>query len=107
MANGSSKTTREVQSTLLAHGEQLLNGSKVRRVNQTQSLDTFLNDLSKPKNGSGHSAKSAPKSSPNSVKATLDRISKKTPEVMVKVTGGGNSMGTVKAHMGYITRNGQ
>ena len=56
MANGSSKTTREVQSTLLAHGEQLLNGSKVKRVNQTQSLDTFLNDLSKPKNGSGHSA---------------------------------------------------
>ncbi|WP_034129471.1 relaxase/mobilization nuclease domain-containing protein [Acinetobacter baumannii] len=107
MANGSSKTTREVQSTLLAHGEQLLNGSKVRCVNQTQSLDTFLNDLSKPKNGSGHSATSAPKSSPNSVKATLDRISKKTPEVMVKVTGGGNSMGKVKAHMGYITRNGQ
>lgn len=75
MANGSSKTTREVQSTLLAHGEQLLNGSKVKRVNQTQSLDTFLNDLSKPKNGSGHSAKSAPKSSPNSVKATLNNLS--------------------------------
>lgn len=107
MSNGNSKTTRDVQSTLLAHGEQLLNGSKVKRVNQTQSLDTFLNDLSKPKNGSGHSAKSAPKSSPNSVKATLNRISKKTPEVMVKVTGGGNSMGKVKAHMGYITRNGQ
>lgn len=107
MTNGSSKTTRDVQSTLLAHGEQLLNGSKVKRVNQTQSLDTFLNDLSKPKNSSGHSAKSAPKSSPNSVKATLNRISKKTPEVMVKVTGGGNSMGKVKAHMGYITRNGQ
>ena len=103
MSNGSSKTTRDVQSTLLTHGEQLLNGSKVKRVNQTQSLDTFLNDLTKSKNSSGHS----PKSSSNGVKETLTSISKKTPEVMVKVTGGGNSMGKVKAHMGYITRNGQ
>ncbi len=42
MANGSSKTTREVQSTLLAHGEQLLNGSKVRRVNQTAKFRYFF-----------------------------------------------------------------
>lgn len=52
--------------------------------------------------------KPAPRSSNGAgiVRAALKRTAKKTPEVMVKVTGGGKSMSRIKAHFDYISRNG-
>jgi hypothetical protein len=44
--------------------------------------------------------------SPESM-AALQRTLNKTPEVMVKVTGGGRDTGTVNAHIDYIDRHGQ
>lgn len=38
---------------------------------------------------------------------TLTNTVKKTPEVMVKVTGGGKGMKAIRAHLDYISRNGQ
>ncbi|WP_199915361.1 relaxase/mobilization nuclease domain-containing protein [Aminobacter sp. MSH1] len=40
-------------------------------------------------------------------RATLERIARKSPEVMVKITGGGRNMRQIKAHMDYISRNGE
>lgn len=40
-------------------------------------------------------------------KAQLTRMVSRVPEVMVKVSGGGKTAPHVKAHMNYITRNGQ
>jgi hypothetical protein len=40
-------------------------------------------------------------------KQTLKSTVKKTPEVMVKVTGGGRGMKAIRAHLDYISRNGQ
>lgn len=36
----------------------------------------------------------------------IARTVRQTPEVMLKVTGGGAKVGTVAAHLGYISRNG-
>ena len=38
------------------------------------------------------------------IKQNLNATAKKKPEVMVKVTGGGRSMGTIRAHFKYITK---
>ena len=43
-------------------------------------------------------------------RAQIDQIARtvrRTPEVMVKVTGGGASSGAVSAHFGYISRHGE
>lgn len=39
-------------------------------------------------------------------RATLERIARKSPEVMVKITGGGRNIIQIKRHMDYISRNG-
>lgn len=40
-------------------------------------------------------------------RAILERIARKSPEVMVKITGGGRCVSQIKAHMDYISRNGR
>lgn len=42
-----------------------------------------------------------------SARATLSRTVRKAPEVMVKISGGGKCMKAIKAHMDYISRNGE
>lgn len=42
-----------------------------------------------------------------SIRAGLRAIVTRTPEVMVKVTGGGRGMAAIKAHMTYISRKGE
>ncbi|MDV7561093.1 ABC transporter permease [Acinetobacter baumannii] len=94
------KEAKQLESTILDHGERLINGSKVKRVQPTQGLKSFLDDVVPPKNQTRRVTS-------KSVRTTLKRITKRTPEVMVKVTGGGTSMAKIKAHMSYISRNGQ
>lgn len=64
----------------------------------------------KGKNIRGGSAKmqsrASKKLSAPSMNGVLKGIAKKAPEVMVKITGGGKNMGQIKAHMDYISRNG-
>lgn len=50
-------------------------------------------------------AKPARPSGP-ATKEKVARTAKKTPEVMVKISGGGRDMKHIKAHMDYISRNG-
>ncbi|MCR5860225.1 hypothetical protein [Mesorhizobium sp. J428] len=59
--------------------------------------------------GTGSKAKRGKPTGPatrESRRATLERIARKSPEVMVKITGGGRNMRQIKAHMDYISRNG-
>lgn len=44
---------------------------------------------------------------PSVVKATIRSAAKKAPEVMVKISGSGKGMRQVRAHLDYISRNGQ
>ncbi|MDI7776564.1 hypothetical protein [Asticcacaulis sp. EMRT-3] len=41
------------------------------------------------------------------IRKKLDAIARRVPEVMVKISGGGNGMNQIKAHFDYISRNGQ
>ncbi|WP_151745264.1 relaxase/mobilization nuclease domain-containing protein [Acinetobacter calcoaceticus] len=95
------REAKQLEDTIFNHGDKLINGGKVKKVQPTRGLQSFLDDVVKPQT-SNHKA-----STVKSVKTTLKRIVKRTPEVMVKVTGGGNSMGKIQAHMTYISRNGQ
>jgi hypothetical protein len=52
-----------------------------------------------PSSDSGH-ARATPR-------ARLEMTTSKTPEVMVKITGGGKNIGRIKAHFDYISRNGK
>ena len=52
------------------------------------------------------SARRAPLSGA-AIRAGLRAIVSRTPEVMVKVTGGGRGMGSIRAHMTYISRKGE
>lgn len=52
------------------------------------------------------SARRAPLSGA-AIRAGLWAIVSRTPEVMVKVTGGGRGMGSIRAHMTYISRKGE
>lgn len=59
--------------------------------------------------GGGKTKKARPAAKPNGP-ATREKISrtvKKTPEVMVKISGGGKNMPKIKAHFDYISRNGE
>lgn len=55
-----------------------------------------------PAAGAARSAATA-----KSARATLSRTVRKAPEVMVKISGGGKCMKAIKAHMDYISRNGE
>jgi hypothetical protein len=54
--------------------------------------------------------RAGPQSRPHFSRAQIEQIARtvrRTPEVMVKVTGGGTSGGAVSAHFGYISRHGE
>lgn len=63
----------------------------------------------KGRNVRGGLVRSSAPSKPNSggVKERLARTIGKAPEVMVKISGGGKNMGQIKAHLDYISRNGE
>ncbi len=58
---------------------------------------------------SGGSVKTAKPTRPSgpATKEKVARTAKKTAEVMVKISGGGKNMKHIKAHMDYISRNGE
>lgn len=94
------KEVRHLDDAIFDHGDKLINGGKVKQVKPTSGLKSFLDDVVQPKTNYKQAAA-------KQIKTTLKRIVKRTPEVMVKVTGGGNSMGKIQGHMTYISRNGQ
>lgn len=64
----------------------------------------------KGRNVRGGVSRPSPPSKPHSsamVKDRLARTTGKAPEVMVKISGGGKNMGQIKAHLDYISRNGE
>lgn len=52
-------------------------------------------------------ARPAPRPSGPATQEKVARTAKKSPEVMVKISGGGKNMQRIKAHMDYISRNGE
>ena len=56
---------------------------------------------------SGGSATAPTKASGPATREKVARTANKAPEVMVKISGGGKNMKHIKAHMDYISRNGE
>jgi hypothetical protein len=61
-----------------------------------------LTGLSLPKHARWKESRAA-----NGVRSRLTGIVKRTPQVMVRISGGGRGMRRVRAHLAYITRNGK
>jgi hypothetical protein len=74
-------------------GERGLKGRKGLNIRKGQS--------------SNRKSPSKKSSTPMSTKAKLKLTINKTPEVMVKISGGGKNMGAISAHFDYISRNGK
>lgn len=64
----------------------------------------------KPRNARGSMVRAAStgalSQSPATVRATLRAFARRSPQVMVKISGGGKAMGAIRAHMAYIARQG-
>jgi hypothetical protein len=54
-----------------------------------------------------NSQAAAPRASAAGVRAKVGCITRRTPQVMVRISGGGRGMRHIRAHLAYITRNGR
>lgn len=51
--------------------------------------------------------KGTPRASAAGVRARVGRIAKRSPQVVLRISGGGKGMRHIRAHLAYITRNGE
>jgi hypothetical protein len=89
--------TQIIDGVLIEWGEQLF----YRPVHSMASKRTVAGSILSP---SIH--RPASKSRADRVRQKLILTTKKVPEVMVKISGGGKGMSQIKAHLDYISRNG-
>jgi Relaxase/Mobilisation nuclease domain len=59
------------------------------------------------RSGSSSPPPAKPRPTAPTTREKVERTAKKVPEVMVKISGGGKNMKHIKAHMDYISRNGE
>lgn len=96
---------RNVDGVLQDYGEELFS-SKVRKGKQGKSLSGLFVGK-KSNSGGGASGGGNKVSRAAGVRSKLDSIAKRSPEVMVKISGGGKGMQQIRNHLDYISRNGQ
>lgn len=87
-----------IDGVLKELGERLF-WDPVRPIKGSRITTTGLSRKAKAR-GSNHAA-------PVRIANTLKNTLRRTPEVMVKISGGGKTMLQIKAHLDYISRNGQ
>lgn len=94
--------TSEIDSMLAAWGDRVFNGGGVHKVPQRRGLTglVFAKGAQVQRSGSIGARAGA-------TRCTLAGIAKKTPQVMVRISGGGRGMRHIRAHLTYISRNGQ
>lgn len=94
------KTSSETDVALTAWAERVFNSGAVKRTPSRRGMTGLR--LAGPNNQSRGLATSA-----RTVRSKLAAIVKRTPQVLVRVSGGGRNIRHVKAHLDYISRNGQ
>lgn len=96
-----------VEKALMDWGASFFNEASVRRVkgrpvNMSTGTSPRVGDnLSGQKSARNHSG------DPGAARRTLTAIAMRTPEAMVKISGGGKGMIQIKNHLSYISRNGK
>jgi len=94
---------RTVDGVLLELGSTLFNQRDVPAVKPKKGL-TGLYVAKRSKKGAGNAPATV---TANGIRGKLGSIAKRTPQVMVKISGGGKSMAQIKNHLDYISRNGK
>lgn len=92
------KTSANVDASIVQWAERGFNRSPVSRA-RAKGLTGLRLNLKPPQN--------APRQSAGAVRARIGSIAKRTPQVMVRISGGGKGMRHIRAHLAYITRNGK
>lgn len=95
-------TKTYVDGMLVDWGSKVFNGTPVKVTSSKAGMTGIPKRRSTPKGGSFGQSSSA-----KEIRNKLGSIAKRTPEVVVRVSGGGKGMKHIKAHLDYITRNGQ
>jgi hypothetical protein len=95
-------TKTYVDGLLVDWGSRVFNGTPVK-VTSTKAGMTGISKPKAPKGGGSFGQSSNAKE----IRSKLGSIAKRTPEVVVRISGGGKGMKHIKAHLDYITRNGQ
>ncbi|WP_130108342.1 hypothetical protein [Iodobacter fluviatilis] len=97
--------SRTVDGVLVAWGERTSwKGKGGKKGKDIKFKNGKLTGGNKQSKGSGSGAAIRSEMSPKQAKAKLGRTLKKSPEVMVKITGAGKTVEKIKAHLDYISR---
>jgi hypothetical protein len=98
--------TQYVDGMLVDWGEVLFKQKPVQAAKSTRGATGLaLPKKNKPNGGAG--GKGASRVDASTIRSKIGSITKRTPEVMVKISGGGKGMKQIKDHLDYISRNGK
>jgi hypothetical protein len=95
-------TTSEIDRMLAAWGDRVFNGGGVHKVPPRRGLTGLVFAKAAKVQGVGSVSARA-----GATRRTLAGIATRTPQVMVRISGGGRGMRHIRAHLTYISRNGQ
>jgi hypothetical protein len=91
----------DVDRALVEHGDRVFNSGPVTRTKARRGM-TGLRVLGPATKQGG-----ASKADAKAIRKALGAIVKRAPQVMVRISGGGKNIRHIKAHLDYISRNGQ
>lgn len=97
------KVVHPVDEALSSWGDRFFNSGPVNSVGAAANVNGYYY---RPKSNVGAGSIS-PGHSSKQVRSKLGSIAKRSPEVMVKISGGGKGMSQIKDHLDYISRNGR
>lgn len=90
----------DLDAMLIEYGKRIFNGGPLKK--------RIRRGLTGLKLDNGQRSHRGPRgTTPGSVRGKLQAFVKRAPQVIVRISGGGRSMRHIKAHMSYISRNGQ
>lgn len=100
-------TAAYVDGMLVDWGASLFNQKPVAAVAAKRSMSGLYVPPRKKKPAGGAVGQGGVTGGANSIRSKLGSITKKPPQVMVKISGGGKGMKQIKDHLDYISRNGK
>ena len=91
----------DVDRALVEHGDRVFNSGPVTLTKARRGMTGLrvVGPRATPARG--------PKADAQAIRKALGAIVKRTPQVMVRISGGGKNIRHIKAHLDYISRNGQ
>lgn len=98
---------RYVDGMLVDWGESLFNQMPVKAAKPKRGVTGLVLPRKQKPKGGGAGVEGVARVNARTIRSKLGTLTKRTPEVMVKISGGGKGMKQIKDHFDYISRNGQ